>query len=900
MSAPLLRGASTAADIAEALDGRRSGDGWSALCPAHSDHKRSLSISERNGKVLVFCHAGCEQSEVIEELRALGLWPIPRGARRHEARKMAEAESAAPRRRERRGEAAASKDDGNTAAALRIWLQTEPAVKTPVEKYLRSRRIKIATMPEKLRYHGGLWYDKFQILPAMVAAVQNVRDDVTAIHRTFLRPDGSAKADVDPAKKMLGPTKGGAVRLTEAGETLAIAEGIETALSVHVAAQLPTWAALSANGIAGLELPALPLARDVIIAVDADDSGVGTAAAQKAASRWIAEGRRVRIAAPPPGMDFNDVLRKHGAARVRKLIKAAVEPPQEAASPPARAVIRVTAEDHNAAIREAADVVRNRVYMRDTAMMLLRSVARTDGHAIGAGDSAVVEINGVQYPTGSMALMDATPPRVQYELDDRVLFEKFSVRDGWVTTHCPKDIAAQLVANATEMRFRTCAGIVHVPLLFNGSLVTESGWHEPTGLILDVTPLPPLPLHPTRADTERALRRLRHPFRGFRGVVDDCALVTAALTAVVRPSLPTAPAICADGNGPGVGKGLLCRALAMLATGGRPATITEGHNAEEMEKRITAGLLSGVPALLLDNLQRPLASSALESAITEGVATIRIFGALTNLNVACRALILITANNAKIRRDMLRRTLPVRIVVPSEAPERRKFDFDPIAEVRRDRPKLLAAAFTVLLAWARVRHLRGNDVHRRVLGSFEEWSELVAGAVSWLTGKNPIEIIEERKIADDSGSAERAVIEALVAEYGTRAWKAADAVLKFRSGFWEAAIPDQKFGIDGRAVGNWLRARKDQVFNNWILTGTPDRKGVVVWRLKPTAGSAGCAGSLLPRRRKVSPQHPPEHSRKRGGLDPATPGRPGTPRTHCGRRPSRTRVSAKRKRRKRE
>jgi hypothetical protein len=84
--------------------------------------------------------------------------------------------------------------------------------------------------------------------------------------------------------------------------------------------------------------------------------------------------------------------------------------------------------------------------------------------------------------------------------------------------------------------------------------------------------------------------------------------------------------------------------------------------------------------MLLDNLQRILASSTLESGLTEGRATIRPFGRLTDVTVPCSALVLITANNAALRPDMLRRTLPVRIVVDTEKPELRRFDFDPYSE----------------------------------------------------------------------------------------------------------------------------------------------------------------------------------------------------------------------------
>jgi DNA primase len=46
----------------------------------------------------------------------------------------------------------------------------------------------------------------------------------------------------------------------------------------------------------------------VIIAADGDPSG--EAAAQAAAQRWEKEGRAVKVARPPAGLDFNDLLRR--------------------------------------------------------------------------------------------------------------------------------------------------------------------------------------------------------------------------------------------------------------------------------------------------------------------------------------------------------------------------------------------------------------------------------------------------------------------------------------------------------------------------------------------------------------------------------------------------------------
>ena len=57
-------------DIARRLDATSSGAGFKAHCPAHDDHTASLSINEKDGKILLNCFAGCDTEAV---LRAVGL-----------------------------------------------------------------------------------------------------------------------------------------------------------------------------------------------------------------------------------------------------------------------------------------------------------------------------------------------------------------------------------------------------------------------------------------------------------------------------------------------------------------------------------------------------------------------------------------------------------------------------------------------------------------------------------------------------------------------------------------------------------------------------------------------------------------------------------------------------------
>lgn len=285
----------TAEAVAKALGGRRAGAAWMARCPAHDDRAPSLSIADaRDGKVLVRCHAGCDQRDVIAALRARGAWGTDERRPIHCSRTLdreppTETGTDSMRRME---------------AALALWRGAQSAKGTPVGTYLRSRGLTIP-IPPSIRFHIGLKHPSGGVWPAMLAIVIRGADGKPiGIHRTFLARDGSVKAPVEPAKMMLGPCRGGAVRLGPPGDGLMVGEGIETCLAAMQTSGRSAWAALSTSGLRSLDLPRE--VRDVIVLADGDPPG--EAAARDCARRWKRDGRRVRIAHPPQGTDFNDLL----------------------------------------------------------------------------------------------------------------------------------------------------------------------------------------------------------------------------------------------------------------------------------------------------------------------------------------------------------------------------------------------------------------------------------------------------------------------------------------------------------------------------------------------------------------------------------------------------------------
>jgi putative DNA primase/helicase len=209
-----------------------------------------------------------------------------------------------------------------TKLAQKLWDEARPVNPgDEVDRYLRGRGIALAAFPKVLRLHPNLGYyekdaggksRKVGEFAAMIACIQGIDGNVVTLHRTYLS-DGR-KASTGEAKKVLsGGINGAAVRLFEPTVELGVAEGIETALAVHLATGKPVWAGLSAGNLEKLWLP--PAARRICIYADndADSDFDGQALAYALARRLKKEERQsgprqVQVFVPRrPGADWADV-----------------------------------------------------------------------------------------------------------------------------------------------------------------------------------------------------------------------------------------------------------------------------------------------------------------------------------------------------------------------------------------------------------------------------------------------------------------------------------------------------------------------------------------------------------------------------------------------------------------
>jgi len=288
----------TAGEIARALGGRRSGAGWMARCPAHGDRTPSLALRDgSDGRVLVFCHAGCSQDAVIDALRRRGLWPTD-----HE--RVWLPRPPAPSGTNHQG---GSMDAQRIALARQLWAAAKPIDGTPGETYLRTRGILIK-LPSNLRFAMLNHREAASLLPCLLARVDGIDGGIVGVHRTFLRPDGRGKAQVPTPRMALGAIRGGAVRLGPTAVEIGLAEGIENALSaMQLHPGLAVWAGLCVGNLASISLP--PEVTTLRLFLDGDAAGSPAArAAAVAALAHMRSGRRVYIHRALAGMDWNDVL----------------------------------------------------------------------------------------------------------------------------------------------------------------------------------------------------------------------------------------------------------------------------------------------------------------------------------------------------------------------------------------------------------------------------------------------------------------------------------------------------------------------------------------------------------------------------------------------------------------
>jgi hypothetical protein len=355
----------------------------------------------------------------------------------------------------------------------------------------------------------------------------------------------------------------------------------------------------------------------------------------------------------------------------------------------------------------------------------------------------------------------------------------------------------------------------------DGRIIEAPGFDAESGLLLafEAGAFPPVPVSPSRDEALAALERLARPLRDFPFVDDASRSVALSmlLTALVRPSLRTAPLHGLDAPTAGTGKSKLAELAGLLATGVCPPALSQGKTAEEDEKRLATVLFAGDSVIHLDNCERALTGDFLCSLLTQEVVQARILGLSERRVLPSTALVVASGNNLQFAGDASRRAVVCRLDAGVERPDTRVFGWDCHTEMRETRAALVVAGLTVLRAYS----IAGCPKPETwtPMGSFEDW-DWVRGALVWLGCADPAET-RAAILANDPRKDELVTVMNLwEAAFGRQRVALAHAQLPAkdrdavsvtelvtaltetacRGGVWSA-----------KSVGWWLRRHKDRV-----------------------------------------------------------------------------------------
>ncbi len=478
------------------------------------------------------------------------------------------------------------------------------------------------------------------------------------------------------------------------------------------------------------------------------------------------------------------------------------------------------------------------------------AVIRGRGELFERGGEMVRVARDIIRPVGDLWLNDYLGRHIRFcEIKDQ------NGHPVEVMADAPTWLSQQINAKTGERGLRELNGIITAPTLrSDGSLLCTPGYDEATGLLLRGSGWPHIPEFPTEAELDTAYKTLWTPFAEFPFVTKDDrgVMLASILTAMVRRSLPHAPAFSFDAPDAGTGKTLLGRCLMRLC-GSIPTVNPACGSEEELRKKLLAALREGKPGILLDNIRGQFGSAALEALLTSEYYSDRVLGVSTILTLPTNVLLLISGNNFHPKGDLYRRILTARIDAKTDAPERRCFKLDALDHCRKHRHALVAAGLTLLRGFVAAGQPRTT---RDRLASFEHWDDLIRQGVMW-TAKlgfadlgDPTSCIETAKAKEPERQKLAAFLEAAAAVMEDRDWRVADLIKRAEGphnpdyvpselGRKEAVLHDaleeiagERGNINPRVLGRWVERYDNTRCAGYYLERRGAKQRAVLWCIR--------------------------------------------------------------------
>ena len=839
---------------------------YSARCPAHEDDNPSLSISlGDNGGAVLHCHGSCAPEEIVAAL-GLTLADLFADAPRTPTGTNGRA-AHAPRVRPERTDVERPRVVFATAAdavAARDRHMARHEGRPPhhrVWKYLDSTGKHVASVI-RWNAHGALGK---AIRPVAFTGRGWQLCSLPRLRPLYALPELLTQRD-SPVWIVEGEPAADAARGVGLLAT--------TAMGGAEAANAADWSPLAG--------------RQVVISPDNDDAG----------ERYVEGALRnlaklsprptvcvVRLPDLPPKGDFADYVAARTSTSPEQ-IRADVEALADAAdkidldtpadepseTSPEHPAEQSTPDDDDSDQDQRPRVVlgTDEATVVDEMVTVLRcdpNLFQRDGRLVSVTHADATH-DAVQRDEGSPTIRELCIAAMRDRITRYIRVVRCNSNGKEVSAHVPQWAPAAMLARGEWPGIRRLVGISTTPIVrLDGNVMQTPGYDPASGLLYVASDtFPEIPAGVGIDDASEAMKKLETLVEDFPFATpaNQVAFVAALLSVLGRGLYGgCAPLFLFDANVAGSGKTRLVQLIARIALGRSAATLGYSQHEEEMGKRVTSVVMAGDPLVLLDNVTGTLGDGQLDRMLTSERWGDRILHSNIRVDLPMRTVWCVTANNAALRPDTIRRSLHVRLQSTLEHPETRN-DFkhpDILGWAGEHRGALVAAGLTILSAYQRFRHHGGTPAALPAMGSYEPWSDTIRQAVFWVSGIDPYETrLGLLEAADVSGNAlSRLVVawEAYERESGIRGFEAADLLRRLfepptfcmGNAVSDATTTELRDALnnfaggtrplDGRRLGRQLRTVKDRrvdgtAYFTHATTGSTDdaRPRAIRWTVK--------------------------------------------------------------------
>jgi putative DNA primase/helicase len=188
-------------------------------------------------------------------------------------------------------------------------------------------------------------------------------------------------------------------------------------------------------------------------------------------------------------------------------------------------------------------------------------------------------------------------------------------------------------------------------------------------------------------------------------------------------------------SGAGSGKGLLIRAFMRIAFGMPVGSISALKDNAELDKKITAVLLSGCPTVCIENFNnKTFDSDLLNAIVTDRPFRLRIFATTSDVEIDMPVFISATGNNLTVAGDLIRRTILCQFDAHMDDPAQRPFQAGFLDTITANRAAILSDLVTIW-RWGRQ---QPDLPHGLPCGSFDQWAQWVRDALIALRCKDVV------------------------------------------------------------------------------------------------------------------------------------------------------------------